>query len=187
MSCVTPNQKLEQARADVETDIQNLLASASSMAERGKISLVDALLERQATLSHSVSDVNSLPETGRTVSNSQPQSPALSPISTREARQLSTESSVEHIQSATLLDADIPVYLRGGTATEGLGSLLRNALALLYTARLGLKEAELWSILARLKANERTLDAAQQRLVSQEEALLNKLYPIRGELIDRLR
>ena len=45
----------------------------------------------------------------------------------------------------------LPVYLRGGVSTVGFGDLLGNALALLYVARQGLREAELWSILSLLQ------------------------------------
>jgi hypothetical protein len=37
----------------------------------------------------------------------------------------------------------LPVYMRGGIISQGLGNLLGNALALLFVARHGLKEGEL--------------------------------------------
>lgn len=44
----------------------------------------------------------------------------------------------------------LPAYLKGGKSFTGFSTLLGKCLSLLYAARLGLKEDELWSILPRL-------------------------------------
>lgn len=44
----------------------------------------------------------------------------------------------------------LPLYLRGGSGANGFGYLLGDALSFLYVARHGLKESELWSMLATL-------------------------------------
>ena len=55
----------------------------------------------------------------------------------------------------------LPLYLRGGTPTDGFGDLLGDALALLYVARHGLKEYELWAILAGLQQQRETVANSQ--------------------------
>jgi hypothetical protein len=45
----------------------------------------------------------------------------------------------------------LPLYFRGGSNVQGFKSLLGNSLALLYVARHGLKESELWALLSELK------------------------------------
>jgi hypothetical protein len=44
----------------------------------------------------------------------------------------------------------LPIYMRGGITVTGLGRLLGNALSLLYVSRHGLKEHEIWAMLATL-------------------------------------
>ncbi len=80
----------------------------------------------------------------------------------------------------------LPVFLRGGSNTAGLGELLGNALALLYVARQGLKEEELWKILAFLQ-NKAKKDTPQAR--EKRDQLLQKRITVRkfGELMLRER
>jgi hypothetical protein len=47
----------------------------------------------------------------------------------------------------------LPMYFLGGVEVAGFGKILGHALALLYVARHGLKESELWSIIASLPRN----------------------------------
>jgi hypothetical protein len=47
----------------------------------------------------------------------------------------------------------LPTYFLGGVEIAGFGKILGHALALLYVARHGLKESELWSIIASLPRN----------------------------------
>jgi len=49
---------------------------------------------------------------------------------------------------------DVPVYLKGGKVVVGFGPLLGYALALLYVSRHGLKENELFEMLAKIKDQE---------------------------------
>lgn len=51
----------------------------------------------------------------------------------------------------------LPIYMRGGTTTSGFGDLLGNALGLLYVARQGLKEHELWKILTHMQKKTKEL------------------------------
>ena len=65
----------------------------------------------------------------------------------------------------------LPVYMRGGVMCNGLGSLLGNALALLFVARHGLKESELWDMLASLRARPpRYVLELQQKHAQQESS-----------------
>ena len=57
----------------------------------------------------------------------------------------------------------LPIYLRGGMTVPGLGSLLGNALALLYVSRHGLKEHEIWAILATLSDDLQAHGVGNQR------------------------
>lgn len=50
--------------------------------------------------------------------------------------------------------SSLPIYLRGGVSCDGFGSLLGCALSLLYVARHGLKERELWAILSELRSKK---------------------------------
>ena len=59
------------------------------------------------------------------------------------------ERSVVEIVEAEKVDV-LPMYLIGGVSTAGFNRILGNALSLLYVARHGLKENELWSILCTL-------------------------------------
>jgi hypothetical protein len=157
------------------------------MAENGKQSLVDVLWERRLNspstgLEHQhLSALIGLEPLGMA------QSADGSPASTRKARLSSTDTNSEGARSARTIQIELPAYLRGGTGTDGLGKLLGNALALLYVARLGLKEAELWSILARLRAKDLHADSGTVRPDTEEEKMLADIYPMRGVLVDRLR
>ena len=78
----------------------------------------------------------------------------------------------------------LPLYLLGGQDVMGLGNILGNALALLYVARHGLKENEIWGLLAALYRMERQEQIQRQ---SQEAFELGKassvdwLAPDQGE------
>jgi hypothetical protein len=48
----------------------------------------------------------------------------------------------------------LPLYMRGGVSVTGLGKLLGNALSLLYVSRHGLKEHEIWAMLATIAASD---------------------------------
>lgn len=50
----------------------------------------------------------------------------------------------------------LPSYLRGGANVRGFDSILGDALSLLFVARHGLKEAELWVMLASLRRQRRS-------------------------------
>jgi hypothetical protein len=83
----------------------------------------------------------------------------------------------------------LPVYMRGGIVSQGLGNLLGNALALLFVARHGLKEGELWAMLATLRARppDHIRHQQLQHKKSEQEAnrdLLARCYASRGQLED---
>lgn len=180
-------KKLEQARADVETDIQSLLESASAMAEQGNKSLFDALWEHQSAPTEGVPESQLFALTNLESTRTANRSPDSSPTSTRRTRYSSGDTNSEGIRSGRSIHVELPVYLRGGTFSEGFGALVGNALALLYVARLGLKEVELWSILARLRRKKSATDIEYGKPGTEDEAVLAKIYPIRGQLVDRLR
>lgn len=72
----------------------------------------------------------------------------------------------------------LPLYMRGGESVNGFGDLLGNALALLYVARQGLKEEELWKILSKLltkKRLTRRLFIEKKEQVLQQEATVCKV------------
>lgn len=89
----------------------------------------------------------------------------------------------------------LPLYLRGGTTAPGLGPLLGNALALLYVARYGLKERELWAILSNLstdpglggKASSSGMRASTSTEEKSNRTLLSLCYSARGHLEDYWR
>ena len=60
----------------------------------------------------------------------------------------------------------LPAYLRGGVKVVGLGEILGNALAVLYVSRQGLREHELWKILARLQYEKES--SSRNNFVSKE-------------------
>lgn len=63
---------------------------------------------------------------------------------------VSDQGNVEFNEAAQI-DV-LPMYMTGGVSTAGFHRILGNALSLLYVARHGLKENELWSILCSLPA-----------------------------------
>jgi hypothetical protein len=85
----------------------------------------------------------------------------------------------------------LPPYLRGGSNCEGFGTLLGNALALLYVARHGLKESELWAILSILQSKTLNYDNEEYKRNSMNEHLSRNLlslcYQTRGHLEDLFR
>lgn len=103
------------------------------------------------------------------------------------------------------LDLDkLPQYMLGGMGVSGLGTILGNALALLYVARHGLKESEIWGLLASLheeslhnilgaEASSASLShsaSAYKGVHMHElevETILKVCYVARGELEDLCR
>jgi len=86
--------------------------------------------------------------------------------------------------------SSLPVYLRGGLQSQGLGALLGNALSLLFVARHGLKEAELWAMLATLRARPpEYLEMLHRQRVTNEaaRAVLQVCYHVRNDLEDHWR
>lgn len=59
-------------------------------------------------------------------------------------------SSRQHEEDPKITLNSLPPYFLGGIEIAGFGRILGHALALLYVARHGLKESELWAILASL-------------------------------------
>lgn len=101
----------------------------------------------------------------------------------------SFDSSTMPAASAHLSDPhegfdSIPVYLRGGVDNEGFGSLLGHALALLYVARHGLRESELWSMLVVIKDMEASTIKATASMNDESRALIAIFYRYRGQLED---
>jgi len=86
---------------------------------------------------------------------------------------------------------DLPPYMKGGLNCEGFGQLLGDALSLLYVARHGLKESELWSMLAALKSQNQQADTKEKsRSKSFQDPtrnLISLCYAARGHLEDRWR
>lgn len=85
----------------------------------------------------------------------------------------------------------LPPYLRGGSNCDGFGTLLGNALALLYVARHGLKESELWAILSILQSKTLNFDNEVYKRNNMNEHLARNLlslcYQTRGHLEDLFR
>ncbi|CAM9226740.1 unnamed protein product, partial [Phaeothamnion confervicola] len=81
----------------------------------------------------------------------------------------------------------VPVYLRGGRPVKGFGSSLGKALALLHTARHGLRERELWALLGTLAAAEAARRRAAGTEQDAEARLLRRLLRGQNRLIDSLR
>ena len=81
----------------------------------------------------------------------------------------------------------LPSYLVGGTGCSGFSTILGNALALLYVARHGLKESELWAILAKLPrpGNEALRQKSHTSVILTEEmkALISVCYHYREEFL----
>lgn len=81
--------------------------------------------------------------------------------------------------------ADLPGYLVGGSEVNGFSTLLGNALALLYVARHGLKESELWSILSSYPHSGNTSLSTNKfmpaNLTPELKALIGVCYHYRDE------
>lgn len=79
----------------------------------------------------------------------------------------------------------LPEYACGGTDNEGFGSLLGHALALLYVARHGLRENELWSMLVSIKEIDSSSSVKTNNSLNDESrALIAIFYRYRGQLED---
>ena len=94
------------------------------------------------------------------------------------------------VEVAMVGQSSLPEYLRGGSVSQGLGALMGNALSLLFVARHGLKEAELWAMLATLRARPpEYIEMLQRQRVQQEasRAVLQICYAARGDLEDHWR
>ena len=88
----------------------------------------------------------------------------------KEAQDNYTEPEDPH-EVARVGLGSLPVCLRGGLMSQGLGALLGNALSLLFVARHGLKEAELWAMLATLRARPpEYIEMLQRQRVQQEKS-----------------
>jgi hypothetical protein len=111
-------------------------------------------------------------------------SPSKAPVRITAAMQpLQPQSSVPAVR----IPAEIPVYQAGGTVISGIGELLGNALALLYVARLGLRESELWKILYSLQQRECEARANASKRFTVAKSIVENAYEIRGEVLDMLR
>lgn len=77
----------------------------------------------------------------------------------------------------------LPAYLCGGINTQGFHSMLGHALSLLYVARHGLKESELWAILASIQQSELNRDASKM-YTAESRALLSVCYQYREQFLD---
>ena len=94
------------------------------------------------------------------------------------------------VEVAMVGQSSLPEYLRGGMVSQGLGALMGNALSLLFVARHGLKEAELWAMLATLRARPpEYIEMLQRQRVQQEasRAVLQICYSVRADLEDHWR
>ena len=80
----------------------------------------------------------------------------------------------------------LPLYFRGGSNVQGFKSLLGNSLALLYVARHGLKESELWALLSELKVttHESNANGPSESGVDISKELMKLCYQARGLLED---
>ena len=81
----------------------------------------------------------------------------------------------------------LPVYLRGGEDVVGFGVLLGNALSLLLTARHGLKESELWAMLATIQDEARKHGTSSETVDDDARSLIAVCYKYRGSLEDNWR
>ena len=71
----------------------------------------------------------------------------------------------------------LPLYMRGGTSTAGFGDILGNALSLLYVARQGLKEQELWKILDYLQVkakHQKEFSKEKRKLLRDRKAMMRR-------------
>jgi hypothetical protein len=86
---------------------------------------------------------------------------------------------------------ELPPYMKGGFNCEGFGQLLGDALSLLYVARHGLKESELWSMLAALKSQSQQMDTKEKSHTKSTQDptrnLISLCYAARGHLEDKWR
>ena len=177
-------QRLAEARAEIEANMQSLLHSASTKVSQHNVSLVDAILEQETKPSPSSS------ESRDTLTNASSKSTAVDDHPSDRGPVQPTgfvTHSLEVSHSTLQEDQTLPVYLLGGMQIHGLGDVLESALALLYVARLGLRESELWAMLAKFRSDSRRQvdeNAADSKV---EQLLLDRLYPIRGALLDNLR
>ena len=69
----------------------------------------------------------------------------------------------------------LPIYLRGGASTTGFGALLGNALALLYVARQGLRESELWKILSLLQSKSEQEQRVNHEVRAQNHGIVRRV------------
>jgi hypothetical protein len=79
------------------------------------------------------------------------------------------------------------VYLKGGTKVKGLGSLLGNSLALLYVARHGLKDTELFDLLVRIMEEDEWTKSTAGTEADAEMKIMKELSHHKTRLIDVFR
>lgn len=97
------------------------------------------------------------------------------------AKRLAGEDASDGIET-------LPLYLKGGDDVVGFGGLLGNALSLLLTARHGLKESELWSMLATIQDENRKVSQHTSNTVDDDaRSLIAVCYGYRGALEDYWR
>jgi hypothetical protein len=71
----------------------------------------------------------------------------------------------------------LPLYMRGGSSSSGFGDNLGNALSLLYVARQGLKEQELWKILDYLQVkakHQREFSKEKRQMLREKKAMMRR-------------
>ena len=82
----------------------------------------------------------------------------------------------------------LPVYFLGGENTTGFKTMLGNALALLYVARHGLKESELWSMLATIQIEiEQSISVESKAFNSEAKAITEVCFGYRELFLDMWR
>ena len=72
------------------------------------------------------------------------------------------DSSMKYANKAAGIET-LPLYFLGGAEVAGLGNILGNALSLLYVARHGLKESEMWGLLTSLLNQEKQIDMMRSK------------------------
>lgn len=128
--------------------------AGESVHSNGSLSHSSSEVEREVTFDAKIEEdlsdiefpVDSTPATTRNVS--------LKDSGRRKS--ILRQSFQPQVAAVTVVDPSeglhlLPVSLRGGVTTVGFEDLLGNALALLYVARHGLREKELWKILSQLQ------------------------------------
>ena len=196
MSLQVLEATLKAANEAFFTDTLNQLQGGSHTESGSKVTeeASESLLAGAVGGDAHIHDGENAPEEGEAATESKQPEPVF-----EEESKLAPDASTGKASKAAGIET-LPGYLLGGTQVSGMGSILGNALSLLYVARHGLKESEIWGLLASLhrqehqaeinRMNEEQYGAGGSYLGpdnGETQAIVQICYTARGMLEDLCR